>query len=83
MQLGGKRMRRSTLINLICENVEVLVVLSARGYGSVVFSDSTIVTLKMIKNDDDSNNREAALDVVATHTKKECSMVEYKHRHTV
>ena len=32
MELGGKRMRRSTLINLICENVEDLVVLSARGY---------------------------------------------------
>ena len=83
MVLGGKRMRRSTLINLICENVEDLVVLSARGYCSVVFRDSTIATLKMIKDEDDSDNLEAALDVVATHTKKECSMMEYKHRHTV
>ena len=32
VELGGKHMRRSTLINLICENVEGLVVLSARGY---------------------------------------------------
>ena len=32
MELGGMRMRRSMLINLICENVEDLVVLSARGY---------------------------------------------------
>ena len=32
VELGGKRMRRSTLIILICENVENLVVLSARGY---------------------------------------------------
>ena len=31
VELGGKRMRRSTLINLICENVEDLVLLSARG----------------------------------------------------
>ena len=46
------RMRRSTIINLICENVEHLVVLSARGYRSVVFRDSTIATLKMIKDDD-------------------------------
>ena len=32
VDLGGKRMRRSTLINLICENVEDMVVLSAHGY---------------------------------------------------
>ena len=32
VELGGKRMRRSTLINLMCENVENLVVLTARGY---------------------------------------------------
>ena len=32
VELGGKRMKRSTLINLICENVEDLVVLSARDY---------------------------------------------------
>ena len=46
VELGGKRMRRSTIINLICENVEDLVVLSARGYRSVVFRDSTNATLK-------------------------------------
>ena len=75
-----KHMRRSTLINLICENVEDLVVLSERGYRSAVFHDSTIATLQIIKDDDDDANLEAALDVVATHTKKECLMMDYKHR---
>ena len=73
-------MRRSTIINLICENVEDLVVLSAHGYRSVVFRDSTIATLKMIKDYDKDDNRETALDVVATHIKKECSMMDYKHQ---
>ena len=72
MELGGKRMRHSTIINLICENVEDLVVLSERGYRSVVFRDSTIAALKMIKDDDEDDNLETALDVVATHIKKEC-----------
>ena len=71
MELGGKRMRRSTLINLICENVEDLVVLSARDYRSVVFRDRTTATLKMVKDNDDNDNLETALDVVATHIKKE------------
>ena len=48
------------------------------GYGSVVYRDSTIATLKMIKDDDD--NLETALDVVATHIKKECLMMDYKHQ---
>ena len=76
----GARWEAYALINLICENVEDLVVLSARGYQSIVFRDSTIATLKMIKDDDEDNNMETALDVVATHIKKECSMVDYKHR---
>ena len=80
MELGGKRMRRSTLINLICENVEDLVVLSAHGYRSVDFCDSTIATLKMIKDDDEDDNLETALDVVATHIKMQCSMMGYKHQ---
>jgi len=79
VELGGKRMRHSTIINLICENVEDLVVLSARGYRSVVLRDSTTATLKMIKDDDEDDNLETALDVVATHIKKECSMMDYKH----
>ena len=79
MELGGKRMRRSTIINLLCENVEDLVVLSARDYRSVVFRDSTIAILKIIKDDDKDDNLETALDVVATHIKKECSMMDYKH----
>ena len=80
MELDGKRMRRSTIINLICENVEDLVVLSAHGYRSVVFRDSTIATLKIIKDDDEDDNLETALDVVATHIKKEYSMIDYKHQ---
>ena len=32
VELGGKRMRRSTIINLICDDVEDLVVLPAHGY---------------------------------------------------
>jgi len=67
VELGGKRMRRSTIINLICENVEDLIMLSAHGYRSVVFRDSTIAILKMIKDDDEDDNLENALDVVATH----------------
>ena len=80
MELGGKRRRRFTIIHLICENVEDLVVLSARGYRSVVFRDSTVATLKMIKDDDEDDNLEAALDVVATQIKKESSMMDYKHQ---
>ena len=62
MELGGKRMRRSTIIR------------------AVVFRDSTIATLQMIKDDDGDDNLETALDVVATHIKKECSMMDYKHQ---
>ena len=54
--------------------------LSARGYRWVVFRDSIIATLKMIKEDDKDDNLETALDVVATHIKKECSMMDYKHQ---
>jgi len=80
MELGGKRMLRSTIINLICDNVEDLFVLSARGYRSVVFRESTIATLKIIKDDDEDDNLETVLDVVATHIKNECSMMDYKHQ---
>ena len=79
VELGGKRLRRSTTINLICENVEGLVVLSTRGYRSIVSRDSTIATLKMIRDDYEDDNLETALDVIATHTKNECSMMTYKH----
>ena len=50
MELGEKQMRRSTIINLICKNVENLVVLSEQGNRSVIFfRDSNIVTLNIIK----------------------------------
>ena len=72
IDLGVNQMRQSTLINVFGENVEDLVVLLARGYRSVVlFRESTIANLKMLKDDDEDNNLEAALDVVATHIKKE------------
>ena len=80
MELGGKRMRRSTIINLICENVEDLVVLSARGYRDSSLPRQYGATMKMIKDDDEDDNLETALDVVATHIKKECSMMDYKHQ---
>ena len=80
MELGGKQMRPSTVINLICKNVENLVLLSERGNRSVVFfRDSNIVTLNIIKDDYTNDNLEAVLDVVTTHNKKECSVMDYKN----
>ena len=71
-------MRRSTICKLICENVEDLFVLSARGYRSVVFfRDRTIF---IINDDDEDDNMEAPLVVLTTHIKKECSVMEYKRR---
>ena len=56
--------------------MENLVVLSERGNRSVVFlRDSNIVTWNIIKDDYADDDLEAALDVVTTHTKKECSKV--------
>jgi hypothetical protein len=79
MELGGKWMRRSMLIKMICEKVDDLVVLSAPGYRSVVFfCDNTTATMKMIKDDDDDDNLEAALEVVAKRIRKECSEMEYQ-----
>ena len=43
-------------------------------------TDNNIATLKMIKDDDEDDNLETALDVVATHIKKECSMEDYTHQ---
>ena len=70
LELGGKQMRRSK-INLICKNVEELIVQSARGYMSVVFfCDSVIATLKIIKEEIEDDSLEVALDVVTKHIKK-------------
>ena len=80
MELGGKQIRPSTIINLICKNVEHLVVLSEWGNRSVVFfCDSNIITLNIIKDDYTDDNLEAALNVVTIHFKKECSVMEYKN----
>ena len=52
VEIGGKQMRRSTIIKLNYKNVENLVVLSERGNRSVVFfRDSNIITFNIIKND--------------------------------
>ena len=74
-------MRRSTAIHLICENVQHFVVLSERSNRSAVFyRDSNVATVKMMEDDDDGHNLEAALDVVATHIKKEWPVMECKRR---
>ena len=79
-EFGGKPMRRSVLISSICELIEDLVVLSARGYRSVVFfRDNTIATMKMVRDDDEDDNLEAALNVVAKHIKKECLEMDFDH----
>ena len=55
--------------------MENLVVLSERGNQSVVFfRDSNIVTLNIIKVNYADFNLDAALDVVTTHIKNECSV---------
>ena len=80
VELGGKQMSRSTIIKFICKNVENQVVLSERRNRLVVFfRDSNIVTLNIIKDDYAVDNLEAVLDVVTTHIKKECSVMEYKN----
>ena len=80
VEFGGKQMRLSTIINLICKNVESVVVLSELGNRSVVFfRDSNIVTLNIIQDDYEDDNLEAALDVVSTHIKKKCSVIENKN----
>jgi hypothetical protein len=81
-ELGGKPIRRSTLINSICEQDDNLIVLSSPGYRSLIFfRDNTVATLKMTKDDGEDDNLEAALDVVAKQIKKECSEIAYQ-RHT-
>ena len=77
VELGGKQMKWATIINWIYKNVETLVLLSERGNRLVVFfRDSNIVTLNIIKDDYADDNLEAALDVVTTLIKKECSVLE-------
>ena len=74
-------MRQSTLINSTCEMSEDLVVLSSPGYRSIFFfRDNALATLKMIKDNDEEGNLEAALNVVAKHIRKECSDMEYQRR---
>ena len=81
MELGGMPMRQSTLINSICEMLEDLVVLSSPGYRSIVFfRDSALATLKMIKDNNEEDNLDAALNVVVKHIRKECSDMEYQRR---
>ena len=81
MELGGMLMRQSTLTNSICEMLEYLVVLSSPGYQSIVFfRDSALSTLKIIKDNDEEDNLDAALNVAAKHIRKECSAMEYQRQ---
>ena len=81
VQLGGHQMKRSKLINLLCHKIDELVVLSAPGYRSLLFSNNSDATLKMIKDEDEDDNLKAAMKIVAKHIRRECSEIEY-HRHT-
>ena len=81
VQLGGHQMKRSKLINLLCHKIDDLVVLSAPGYRSLLFSNNSDATLKMIKDEDEDDNLKAAMKIVAKHIRRECSEIEY-HRHT-
>ncbi len=75
-ELGGKPIRCSTLISSICEQDEDLIVLSSPGYRSLIFfRDNTVTTLKMTKDDEEDDNLEAALNLVAKQIKKECSEI--------
>ena len=81
IELGGKQMRRSTLINSLCEMLDDLVVLCAPGYRSVIFfRDNTTATLKMIKDEGEEDNLEASLHLVAKQIKTECTKIEYQHQ---
>ena len=81
IELGSKQMRWSTLINSLCEMLDDLVVFSAPSYRSVIFfRDNTTATLKMIKDESEEDNLEAALHLVAKQIKKECTKIEYQHQ---
>lgn len=78
VELGGSPMRRSTLIKFVQEMLQDLIVLSAPGYRSIIFfKDNTNATLKMIKDEEEDDNTEAALDLIAKLINKECSVIEY------
>ena len=84
IELGSKQMRRSTLINSLCEMLDDLVVLSAPGYWSVIFfRDNTTATLKMIKDEGEEDNLEAALHLVAKQIKKSVQKSSISIRSTV
>ena len=76
MDLDGKPIRRPPIINSICEEIDDLVVLSSTGYWPLLFFlDNTIATLKMIKDDDEDVNIDAALDIVVKLIRNECSLL--------
>ena len=80
VELDGKQMRRSTIIIFFLLNRENVVVLSERNNRSVVFfCDSNIVILNVLKDDYADDNLEAALNMMTTHIKKECSLMEYNN----
>ncbi|KAG0715252.1 Protein tweety [Chionoecetes opilio] len=50
----------------------------ATDQSSIIFRDNTIATLNMIKDEDEDDNLEAALDLIAKRVRKECSEMEYR-----
>ena len=61
-------MRRSTIMNLICEKIDDLVVVSAYDNQLVgFFRGISKATLSMIKDNDKDDSLAVAPDVVATH----------------
>lgn len=81
IELGGNPMKQHRLVKSVQEELQDLIVLSACGYRSIIFfKDNTNATLKMIK-DEEEDNIDAALDMIAKHINEECSNIEY-HSHT-
>ena len=81
IELGGQAMRRSALINMVSQDMDDLVVLSAPGFRSIVlFRDNNKVTLKMIKYEEEDDDLESALNIVAKHIHGDCLNIKYDHR---
>ena len=64
-------MRRATLLNQLCDRLQDLVILSATGYRSIIFfRENPNVTLRLIKDEEEEDSLEAAIDVVARNIRK-------------
>ena len=83
-ELGGKPMRRSALLKLVSEKLENLVVFSAPGYRSIaLFASYPAASFKLTK-DEEEDNIDRAIEVLAREIKKECSNLNYaRHAYKV